>query len=71
MSTQGHFLSRWQLQFSNRRRCPYCNSRAACRERRHGIWQRVICFVLGVRPYLCYNCDQIYYSRGKGHDGSA
>lgn len=72
MSTQGHFhlFSRWPLQFSDRHRCPYCHSRAARRERRHGVLQRAICFLLGVRPYLCFNCDQVYYSRCKGHDAA-
>jgi DNA-directed RNA polymerase subunit RPC12/RpoP len=69
MSTRNSTIfSRLPLQFSARHRCPYCNSRSACRERRHGIFQRVMCFVLGVRPYLCFNCDQIYYVRWKGEE---
>lgn len=45
--------------------CPYCNSHAICREKRHGIFQRMICSTLGVRPYLCMDCEHMYYARSR------
>jgi hypothetical protein len=62
-----HFHSglfpRLALRFSRKHECPFCNSPAICREKRHGIFQRLICATLGVRPYLCSDCDQFHYAR--------
>jgi len=65
MSAQRHSIlfSWFPLRFNDRYRCPYCGSPGIRREKRHGIIERMVCCTLRVRPYLCYDCDHIHYSR--------
>ena len=54
---------RLPLRFGFKRSCPYCNSRTIMRMNGDTVLKRMFCSMLGVRPYLCRDCDRLHYAR--------
>ena len=43
-----------------KRVCPRCGSKEVRRERRRGLYVRLVCLVWGVRPFRCSACDRLF-----------
>lgn len=40
--------------------CPKCGGKDVRRERRRGLYIRVVCWIRDVRPFRCSACDQLF-----------
>jgi rubredoxin len=45
---------------ARKRVCPRCGSKEVHRERRRGLYVRLVCLVWGVRPFRCSSCDLLF-----------
>jgi len=45
---------------ARKRVCPKCGSKEVHRERRRGLYVRVVCLIFGVRPFRCNYCDHLF-----------
>jgi hypothetical protein len=54
------------------RPCPSCRRIDTSRSRRHGLIERYLLSILGMRPFRCLNCDGRFYafSRFDAHQGN-
>jgi rubredoxin len=48
---------------TRKRVCPKCGSKEVRRERRRGLYVRLVCLVWGVRAFRCSSCDQLFLAR--------
>jgi len=51
------------LRFGLKRSCPYCESRTIMKMNGSTVLQRMFCSMLGLRSYLCRDCDRLHYAR--------
>jgi hypothetical protein len=45
---------------ARKRVCPTCGSKGVQRARRRGLYVRVVCLILGLRPFRCSACDHLF-----------
>jgi len=53
------------LWIARKRVCPKCGNQEVRRERRRGIYIKVVCFVFRVRPFRCRACDYLFLAPHK------
>jgi hypothetical protein len=59
------------IHFSERNRCPRCESGMVHRSHRRGMLERVICAMLPIGPYRCGECDYRYFRFRSGQSTQA
>jgi ribosomal protein L37AE/L43A len=51
----------WDKAQGEKRMCPVCKSRALHRSQMHGVLERRILRLVGVRAFRCDKCDHRFY----------